>query len=96
MEFQEACGVFEVALLRFAALGLDFAELVDGLLELAGESRVVQAEGGKPGIRDWGLGFGKTARQRLGQLLVACCWLLVGGTWGAALRSGWHNQNLQV
>ena len=47
VEFEEGGGVFELALLLAAALGLDFAELVQGFLELAGEPRVVQAESGE-------------------------------------------------
>jgi hypothetical protein len=49
MEFQEGRGALELALLLVAALGLDFAEVVHGFLELAGESLVVQAEGGEQG-----------------------------------------------
>ena len=49
MEFLEG-----VARLRsrsgLAAVGLDFAELVHGLLELAGEPLVVQAEGGEGAV----------------------------------------------
>jgi hypothetical protein len=54
MEFQEGRGMFELALLLAATLGLDFAELIHGLLELAGEPRVVQAEGdeGTVGVDD--------------------------------------------
>jgi hypothetical protein len=47
MEFEEGGSVFEVAALALGALGLDFAELVQGFLELAGESLAVQAEGGQ-------------------------------------------------
>jgi hypothetical protein len=47
MEFQEGCGTLEVALLLDAAFGSDFAELIHGLLELAGEPLVVQAEASK-------------------------------------------------
>jgi hypothetical protein len=50
MEFQEGCGAFEVALLLVATLGLDFAELVQGFLELAGESLIVEAEGGEGAV----------------------------------------------
>jgi hypothetical protein len=49
VEFEEGGGVFEVAALALDAVGLDIAELVDGLLELAGEPLVVQAESGKQG-----------------------------------------------
>jgi hypothetical protein len=50
MEFQEGRGLFEVALLLVAALGLDFAEVVNSLLELAGEPLVVKAEGGEGAV----------------------------------------------
>ena len=50
MEFQEGGGLLEVALLLVAALGLDFAELVQGFLELAGESLAVQTEGGEGAV----------------------------------------------
>jgi hypothetical protein len=42
MEFEEGGGTLEGAL---GALGLDFAECVEGALELAGEPLVVKAEG---------------------------------------------------
>ena len=47
VELEEGGGVFEVAALALGADGLDLAELVDGLLELAGEARAVQAERGQ-------------------------------------------------
>jgi hypothetical protein len=47
VEFEEGGGVFEFATLAFGAAGLDVAEVVHGLLELAGEPLVVQAEGGE-------------------------------------------------
>src|SRR5580704_2511822 len=50
MEFQESRGTLEMALLLVAALGLDFAELVHGLLKLAGEPCVVQAENGEGAV----------------------------------------------
>ena len=50
MEFQEAGGTLDLALLLVAALGLDFAEVVHSLLELAGEPLVVQAEGGEGAV----------------------------------------------
>jgi hypothetical protein len=50
MEFKQGRGTLEGALLIVAALGLDFAELVDGLLELTGEPLVVQPEGSQ--LRD--------------------------------------------
>jgi len=46
MEFQEAGGAPELALLLMEPVGLDFAELVDGLLELPSEAGRVQAESG--------------------------------------------------
>ena len=45
-----AAASLEVALLLAAALGLDFAEVVHGFLELAGEPLVVQAEGGEGAV----------------------------------------------
>ena len=50
MEFEKGGGTLEVALLLKAALGLDFAELVEGFLELAGEALRVQAEGGEGAV----------------------------------------------
>jgi hypothetical protein len=47
MEFQECCGFFQVATLALGAVGLDFAELLQGFLELAGEALVVQPESGE-------------------------------------------------
>ena len=47
MEFEESRGLFEVTLLLVVALGLDFAELVQRFLELAGEPVGVQAERGE-------------------------------------------------
>ncbi|HTW67339.1 MAG TPA: hypothetical protein VME17_22120 [Bryobacteraceae bacterium] len=47
MEFEKGGGTLEVALLLKAAFGLDFAELVECLLELAGEPLGVHAEGGE-------------------------------------------------
>ena len=41
---QDGGGVFEFAALLFAALRLDFAEVIESLLELAGEARAVEAE----------------------------------------------------
>jgi hypothetical protein len=49
VELEEGSGVFEVAAVALDAVGLDFAEVVHGLLELAGEPLVVQAESGKQG-----------------------------------------------
>jgi hypothetical protein len=61
VEFQEGGCILEVAALALGALGLDFAEVFDGLLELAGQPRVVQAEGGKRGNK--GLGVGVLGKQ---------------------------------
>jgi len=47
MEFQEGGGTLELALVLEAALGLDFAERVEGLLELAGEAVALDAEAGE-------------------------------------------------
>ena len=47
VEFQNGGGTLEVALLLEAAFSLDFAELVHGFLELAGEALRVHAEGGE-------------------------------------------------
>jgi hypothetical protein len=47
MEFEKGRSLLEVTLSLVAALGLDFAELVQGLLELAGEAMGVQAESGQ-------------------------------------------------
>jgi hypothetical protein len=48
VEFEDGGGVFEVAAL--CAFGLDFAEVVQGLLELAGEPLVVHTEGGEGAV----------------------------------------------
>jgi hypothetical protein len=61
MEFEEGRGTLEGALLEEAALGLDFAELIERLLELAGEPLGVRAEGGQ--LRDEGLGVGVLGEQ---------------------------------
>ncbi len=50
IEFEESRGLLEVTLLLVAAFGLDFAELLQGLLELAGEAMGVQAEGGEGAV----------------------------------------------
>jgi hypothetical protein len=50
MELQEGRGVFEIAALALGAVGLDFAELVQGFLELAREPVAVQAERGKGAV----------------------------------------------
>ena len=46
MEFEEGGGVFEIALLARDAGSLDFAELGESFLELAGDSPGVKAERG--------------------------------------------------
>jgi hypothetical protein len=46
MEFEDGGSVAKVASLTLEALGLDFAELDEGLLELAGEALAVNAERG--------------------------------------------------
>jgi hypothetical protein len=40
-------GVFKIAVLAFAAIELDFAELIERLLELAGEACAVESQGGE-------------------------------------------------
>jgi hypothetical protein len=50
VEFQEGGGALEVALLLEAPLGLYFAEMVQGLLELAGEPLGVHAESGEGAV----------------------------------------------
>ena len=50
MEFEEGGGVFEVAALALAAVGLDLAERVEGFLELAGEALAVDAEVGEEAV----------------------------------------------
>jgi hypothetical protein len=49
MEFQECGGAFELSRFVAAAVGLEFAEVVQRLLELAGEAMAVEAEGGERG-----------------------------------------------
>ena len=46
VEFEDDGRVSEIALLGLAALGLEGAELVEGLLELTGEALAVETEGG--------------------------------------------------
>ena len=55
VEFEEG-GAFEVVLLAVAAFGLEGAELVECLLELAGEALAVEAEGGEGGYGFAGVG----------------------------------------
>ena len=73
VEFEEGSGVFEVAAVALDAVGLDFAEVVHGLLELAGEPLVVQAEGseGAMGVDDVKVDSG-----------------LIGGRIGGAVEEG--------
>jgi hypothetical protein len=54
MEFEEGRGTLKGALLLAEALGLDFAEFVQGFLELAGEPLGVHSESGQ--LRDEGFG----------------------------------------
>src|SRR5437016_12633293 len=44
MQFQNGGGVFQVAIFGFAAVGLDFAKLIERLVELTGEAMSVHAE----------------------------------------------------
>jgi hypothetical protein len=50
MKLHKGSRTFEITLLLETALGLDFAEYLDGALELAGESQAVHAKGGE--LRD--------------------------------------------
>jgi hypothetical protein len=50
MELEKSRGLLEVTLLLVAALGLDFAELVQGVLELAREAMGVQSESGEGAV----------------------------------------------
>src|ERR1035438_111308 len=47
MEFEDGGGVFELAAFVGAALELDIAELIERLLELAGEAGAIQCEAGE-------------------------------------------------
>jgi hypothetical protein len=47
MEFQDGGGLLEVLGAAGEAVGLDFAEVIEGLLELSGEARAVEADGGE-------------------------------------------------
>ena len=59
---QEEFGRFgELAALEVTAIFLDFAELIEGFLELTGEARAVQPERGQH--RDQGLGVGVLGKQ---------------------------------
>jgi hypothetical protein len=53
IHFEELGGLLELFLFFFAALGLDFAELVECPFDLAGEAMLVHANSW-----DWGLGAG--------------------------------------
>ena len=46
MAYEELGRFVEMAALLAVALFLDVAELIEGFLELAGEARAVEAEGG--------------------------------------------------
>ncbi len=48
--FEHGGGVFEIAVLAFAAIELDFAELFERFLELAGEACAVESQSGQ--VRD--------------------------------------------
>ena len=50
MKFQECGGVLQVAALALATIGLDFAELDQGFLELSGEAQVMHAESGEGAV----------------------------------------------
>jgi hypothetical protein len=59
MEFQKIGGIAEVVTLLLAAIGLEVAELAEGVLELAGEAGAVESQAGQQrdlglGIRGWG------------------------------------------
>jgi hypothetical protein len=63
MKFEDGGGVFELAALVLTAVELDIAELIERLLELAGEAGAVQSEAGEEpvGVDDvegGGLGAG--------------------------------------
>ena len=46
VEFEEGSGVLEIAALAIGAVGLDLAELVEALLELAGKALALDGEVG--------------------------------------------------
>ena len=83
--------MLEVALLLTAALGLDFAEVVHGLLQLAGEPLVVQAQGGERAVG------GLAARSRrvasrdgmrlMRQAVSASSWV----SWVSVGVAGWYS-----
>ena len=63
VHFEKGCGAFEIAVTALAALGLDFAKLLQGLLELAGEALAVEANGGESGYGLAGVGAGGRGEQ---------------------------------
>jgi hypothetical protein len=73
MEFQKGSGLLELALLLDTALGLDFAELVECLSELAGESLGVHAKSGEGAVGVDDVKFDAS---------------LLGGWVGAAVKEG--------
>jgi hypothetical protein len=50
MHFQHSRGTLQLALLLAPAIGLNFAEVFQGLLKLAGKPLAVQAEGGEGAV----------------------------------------------
>src|ERR1017187_5430287 len=74
VKFEDGGGVFELAALVLGAVELDIAELIERLLELAGEAGAVQSEAGEEpvGVDDvegGGLGaggWGLSAREDIG------------------------------
>ena len=50
VEFQKGCGAFEIAFLLESPLRLNFSQLIQGFLELAGETLGVHAEGGEGAV----------------------------------------------
>src|SRR5579862_901388 len=79
MEFQEGGGVFEVAALALRAVGLDFAELIECLSELAGKPLGVHTESGQGavGVDD----------------VEADCGLIVGRVGGAIEERGFEQRD---
>ncbi len=61
MAQEEFGGFGELAAFQVVTLFLDFAELIERFLELAGEARAVQSERGQ--LRDQGLGVGVLGKQ---------------------------------
>ena len=56
MVFQDGGGVYEIAALALAAVGLDGAEIVEGPLEIAGKASAVECEGGEGWDQELGVG----------------------------------------